>query len=678
MTRRIFCKVLLVVVAIFGLLVLSGVLSAQGRRSENAFGRVRKAQERHTDRLMAMDGVEGTAIGFDQSGQLAVKVFTARPGVAGIDKKLDDDVPVDVVVTGKIYALPKGGKSGKRPKPNIEPLVKPPHWCERPVPIGVSTGHPDITAGTIGCRVKAGSSVYALSNNHVYANENRASIGDNVLQPGTYDGGVDPDDAIGTLADFEPIVFRRWARNEIDAAIALSDTDRLGNATPPDGYGRPNSITAAAYVNQLVKKYGRTTGETNGVITAINATVRVGYSRGTARFVKQIIVESGTEFIGGGDSGSLLVTDDDDVNPVGLLFAGTSDGLLAVANRIDLVLDRFGVTVDSEEAPPAGPPTADFVGEPTSGDAPLTVQFTDESSGSINEWSWDFGDGGNSIQQNPSHKYLGEGSYTVSLTVTCPGGSDDITKTDYITVTTPPPPPTLDSIAVTPETASIQVGSTQQYSATGTYSDASTADITTDVAWTSSKTEVATIDESGLATAKAEGTTNITAGLDGVEGSSTLTVTEAPSEVQVFSDSFESSADWTANWSQDSQGDWRRRTARKKEGNYAAEVDGRANDAQLISKDINLQGKTKATVTFWWYIERGLDTGEYLAFDVSADGGSWTEMASLNGNVFGAEDTWHYVEVKVTGIGSLKIRFRGTMSRSSEDAYVDVVEVVAW
>ena len=60
MTRRIFCKVLLVVVAVFGLLVLSGVLSAQGR-SEDAFERVRDVQERNTDWLMAMNGVEGTA-----------------------------------------------------------------------------------------------------------------------------------------------------------------------------------------------------------------------------------------------------------------------------------------------------------------------------------------------------------------------------------------------------------------------------------------------------------------------------------------------------------------------------------------------------------------------------------------------------------------------------------------
>jgi len=157
----------------------------------------------------------------------------------------------------------------------------------------------------------------------------------------------------------------------------------------------------------------------------------------------------------------------------------------------------------------------------------------------------------------------------------------------------------------------------------------------------------------------------------------TVIVSEEPSEITVFSDSFESSSDWTANWSQDTQNDWRRRTARKKEGSYAAEVDGRANDAQLISIPINLQGKTDATITFWWYIERGLDTGEYLAFDVSVDGGAnWVEKARLSGNV-DAENTWHNVSIGLSGINSLRIRFRGKMSSSNEDAYVDVVEVIA-
>ena len=220
-------------------------------------------------------------------------------------------------------------------------------WETRPVPIGVSTGHPDITAGTIGARVTDGVNVYALSNNHVYANENQASIGDNVLQPGTYDGGRNPADAIGTLYDFSPIVFSRRADNVIDAAIALSDLDSLDNATPSNGYGIPKSTTKEAYIGMPVMKYGRTTGFTHGQVYAINADIIVRYDSGFARFVDQIVITPGA-FSAGGDSGSLIVVDGgaDTQKPVGLLFAGSSS--YTIANPIDDVLAYFEITIDGQ------------------------------------------------------------------------------------------------------------------------------------------------------------------------------------------------------------------------------------------------------------------------------------------------------------------------------------------
>jgi len=70
---------------------------------------------------------------------------------------------------------------------------------------------------------------------------------------------------------------------------------------------------------------------------------------GTARFVNQIFVEGRRgPFIKSGDSGSLLVTDDAAAKPVGLLFAGSSSGKFAIANRIDTVLAEFGVTIDGK------------------------------------------------------------------------------------------------------------------------------------------------------------------------------------------------------------------------------------------------------------------------------------------------------------------------------------------
>jgi PKD repeat protein len=85
------------------------------------------------------------------------------------------------------------------------------------------------------------------------------------------------------------------------------------------------------------------------------------------------------------------------------------------------------------------PPTADFTANITSGVNPLTVSFTDLSVDSVDTWSWDFGDGGTSTLQNPEHMYVEAGLYTVSLTVTGPGGTDTHTRTDYININHAPP-----------------------------------------------------------------------------------------------------------------------------------------------------------------------------------------------------------------------------------------------
>lgn len=80
-------------------------------------------------------------------------------------------------------------------------------------------------------------------------------------------------------------------------------------------------------------------------------------------------------------------------------------------------------------------PKAKFTADTISGDIDLLVSFTDNSTGNVTDWLWDFGDGTTSIEQNPSHSYAKEGSYTVSLKVTGSGGDDTETITDYITVT---------------------------------------------------------------------------------------------------------------------------------------------------------------------------------------------------------------------------------------------------
>src|SRR5207247_9185393 len=94
----------------------------------------------------------------------------------------------------------------------------------------------------------------------------------------------------------------------------------------------------------------------------------------------------------------------------------------------------------NQAAPPASPPTANFTDNPTLGNAPLTVQFTDQSTGSITSRDWDFGDGSShSSAQNPSHTYNNVGDYLVTLTGTGSGGSNSQSLTIHVT---PPAPGT--------------------------------------------------------------------------------------------------------------------------------------------------------------------------------------------------------------------------------------------
>src|SRR5882672_7203827 len=265
------------------------------------------AQRRHTDDLLAIPGVVGTAVTVEPDGHAGMLLLLERTGITGLPIMLD--------------ALGR---------------------------------------------------VYILSNNHVLANSNGASIGDPEYQPGPFDGGTAADQ-IATLSDFQVISFAANGTNTIDAAIALSTTSVLDNATPADdGYSMPNSTIFGdangdglfddrnALLGLNVQKYGRTTKLTHGQITGINATVTICYAVSgftctkTARYVDQLIISPGG-FSNGGDSGSLIVTDDANLNPVALLFAGNAS--VTIANRIDLVLQRFGVTVDGFAPPPPGPLT---------------------------------------------------------------------------------------------------------------------------------------------------------------------------------------------------------------------------------------------------------------------------------------------------------------------------------
>lgn len=83
---------------------------------------------------------------------------------------------------------------------------------------------------------------------------------------------------------------------------------------------------------------------------------------------------------------------------------------------------------------PSREPLANFSGATRSGITPLEVSFTDSSTGVVTGWSWDFGDGGTSPEQDPFHTYVDEGDFTVILTVTGPDGQDTEVKENYIHV----------------------------------------------------------------------------------------------------------------------------------------------------------------------------------------------------------------------------------------------------
>ena len=115
------------------------------------------------------------------------------------------------------------------------------------------------------------------------------------------------------------------------------------------------------------------------------------------------------------------------------------------------------------------PPTADFTASPTSGYAPLTVQFTDTSTGNPAQWQWDVNNDGvvDYTVQNPTHTYSSPGTYSVRLTVSNPGGSDTRIKTGYITVNAPP---TTNIYLVANKDGSLQQGGYMQFRVTGPYS----------------------------------------------------------------------------------------------------------------------------------------------------------------------------------------------------------------
>ena len=213
---------------------------------------------------------------------------------------------------------------------------------------------------SLGAVVRRGGERLILSNNHVLANSNEASPGDAILQPGPADGGK-AEDRIGVLDTFVPIAFDEPPSRLRALFLRLMRLFGLEPPTPAPTTGnrvdcalarpvREGDVsdevleigrvagTVEVHVGVTVRKSGRTTGLTEGRITAIGATVRVVYGDQAATFREQLVAGPMSR---PGDSGSLLV--DAANRAVGLLFAGSDRS--TVFNPIAAVRDSLGIDV---------------------------------------------------------------------------------------------------------------------------------------------------------------------------------------------------------------------------------------------------------------------------------------------------------------------------------------------
>ncbi|MFI5263850.1 MAG: hypothetical protein ACHQM6_04990 [Candidatus Kapaibacterium sp.] len=312
-------------------------------------------QNRHTEELMAIDGVIGTGAGLYTDGTPSIYIFTSRDGVAGLPSSLEG-IHTTIKNTGIIEAgIPSVDEGiGTRKASNTILNAGFTGTYRAPMYSGVSVGNDrECAAGTISCVVTKNNKNYLLSNNHVFARVNAASIGELIDQQGRYDAlpQCGPSGMVASLSQFVAINFSRRSSNVVDCAISeVAPGINWTSGTPPELVPAvqytPQSTPAAAFVGMNIMKTGRTTGWTSGMISAINVVVSVSYGGGkVARFVNQVYISS-TTFSAAGDSGSLIVAvppAGGSPMPVALLFAGSSNS--TIGNPIGSVLAALGVTV---------------------------------------------------------------------------------------------------------------------------------------------------------------------------------------------------------------------------------------------------------------------------------------------------------------------------------------------
>jgi hypothetical protein len=267
-------------------------------------------------------------------GEYRLAVRLQRPGLlqGSLVEELTRQAKgeVDVKLIGRLDKRAKARRANAMPA-RVAAVIPWHQRNTRPLLMGSSVGHVDVTAGTIGAFVKRGSATYVLSNNHVLANEDLAKTGDRVLQRAAYDGGRQPSERIARVRFW--IKLKKTGTNFADAAIAeldkgiVCDVSRLRGIV--NGRDRKLAGLGPAFVDEgeTVFKIGRTTGPTEGRVTAFDLdNVIVNYDSGNLRFDSQIEIEGvgRRPFSDGGDSGSLIVNSS--MEAAALLFAGGDSG----------------------------------------------------------------------------------------------------------------------------------------------------------------------------------------------------------------------------------------------------------------------------------------------------------------------------------------------------------------
>lgn len=306
---------------------------------------IRSVKATHEDRLLTYAGVTGIDIGHkmvkgERTSEMAIRIYVEKkrknvPAAELLPPEIDG-VKTDVIEA--TFVLHQGAMVRAEEFRTMSDT-----GTYNPLVGGISIGPCKavggyVYVGTLGCLVRdrGTGERLALSNYHVMAE--KWAAGDSMAQPSRVDGGTCPAKTVGTL-------LRSVLSDQVDGAVARLNTTRTTDCSITEIGAVAGKGPAAK--DMKVRKRGRTTGLTHGIVDSIDATVKVPYDDGTHTLKHQILIKvnasESSVFGQGGDSGSAVVDDANHV--VGLYFAGSTDGKIGVANPIDAVLDALNIDI---------------------------------------------------------------------------------------------------------------------------------------------------------------------------------------------------------------------------------------------------------------------------------------------------------------------------------------------